>query len=238
MAPDAANIFAPLGLLKSSLQRLNLNVRVPTNGPSGSVRLLVRDKSLRQLYVGFRGSVSVQQIAQSLGFSWPFPADVLSLSDTAVNYTAGHGTQPMRLAVDATVAIPVISLNGSASILINGQDNVTVVVSACALAMGIRQCLGVCFVMTMACDCACEVRVASVLSCVVGVAGPVQSSKAFQIIPGLVLNPSAAQDGLRLVSHSNGTFTAVVDARVEGAASTLFLDANPDWTFMNMTTGG
>ena len=124
-----SNSFSVLGLLKSSLASQGLTVSVPTSGPSASAELEVRNNSVKSLSIVFTGTVSVQQISQSLGFTWPFSSDVLSVTDPSVVYAAKSGNQAMRLAIAAQVAIPVLSFNGGGALLIHGKDSVTFAVS-------------------------------------------------------------------------------------------------------------
>ena len=126
---NTSNSFSVLGLLKSSLKSLGLSVTVPASGPSASAQLEVRNKSVASLSVAFLGTVSVEQISRSLGFSWPFSSDVLAVTDPSVEYAAKSGAKAMRLAISAQVAIPVLSFDGGGALLIQGKDSVTFAVS-------------------------------------------------------------------------------------------------------------
>ena len=130
LSVTTANSFSVLGLLKSSLSSLGLSVSVPITGPSATAELAVRNNSVKSLSLAFTGTVSVQQISQSLGFSWPFSSDVLSVTDPSVVYSARSGSQALRLAIAAQVAVPVLSYNGGGALLIQGKDSVTFAVSA------------------------------------------------------------------------------------------------------------
>jgi hypothetical protein len=126
-----SNSFSALGLLKSSLSSLGLSVSVPASGPSATAELVVRNNTVRSLSVAFTGTVSVQQISQCLGFTWPFSSDVLAVTQPSVVYAATSGSQAMRLAIAAHVAIPVLSFNGGGALLIHGKDSVQFAVSTC-----------------------------------------------------------------------------------------------------------
>ena len=64
----------------------------------------------------------------------------------------------------------------------------------------------------------------------------VQSSKPFQVVSGLVLNPSSKVDGLRLVVSSNGTFSGVASASIAGYAASVSVEASPSALDLNLTT--
>ena len=63
-----------------------------------------------------------------------------------------------------------------------------------------------------------------------------QSSKPFQVVSGLVLNPNGTLDGLRLVVSSNGTFSGVASASIAGYAASVSVEASPSALDLNLTT--
>ena len=87
--------------------------------------VVITKKKITSLYLGFTGSISLQQIATSLGAKWTLPNNVLSISDPYLQYTAS----PFRLALSATITVPALHLDDSALLVINGGSNFSLTVS-------------------------------------------------------------------------------------------------------------
>ena len=81
--------------------------------------VVITKKKITSLYLGFTGSISLQQIATSLGAKWTLPNNVLSISDPYLQYTAS----PFRLALSAKITVPALHFNDTALLVINGGSN-------------------------------------------------------------------------------------------------------------------
>lgn len=79
-------------------------------------------QTIQELDVAFLGTLSVQDIANSLGFGDTLPVDLLSISNPAVNYSA----VPFRLALDATISIPLLSFNNQALLIVEEKGSFSV----------------------------------------------------------------------------------------------------------------
>ena len=87
--------------------------------------VVLTNKTITSLDLGFTGSISLQTIATSLGAKWTMSNDVLAISNPSLQYTAS----PFRLALAAKITVPALRLDDSALLVINGGSNFSLTVS-------------------------------------------------------------------------------------------------------------
>lgn len=102
-----------------------LQSRTMSAGPAVVANISLGTNIVQKIQVAFKGTVSAQQIASSLGFNWPFAVDVLTLTNSSLTYSA----QPFLLAIDSAMSLPMLSFNSSATLIIAGKNNVSLAVS-------------------------------------------------------------------------------------------------------------
>ena len=86
-------------------------------GPAATVTLVLGlNSSIQELSVTLQTAVTVQTIAQVLGFSWNVGSDVFSISNPFIDYVGS--TSPPTLSVGGTISIPFIGFQNQASLQI------------------------------------------------------------------------------------------------------------------------
>ena len=100
-------------------------------GPTSSaVLVLGPDGAVQTLSVDIEDSLTMQDIAGYLGFTWRFSAATLSVNNVSLDYASSAGN--VTLAVAATISFPIMAIKSSAQLRIISPQVVIFSVSAAA----------------------------------------------------------------------------------------------------------
>jgi hypothetical protein len=125
LSASSGNYMFLIDTLKERLQPA-FGIKLPaTSTPARDVSTISTtavvdfERGLRSLSIGLGGSITVAALAARLGFSWPLPADAITISRPVVRYTV----QPMALEAALLVDVPALGIRQAAAALKLGSGS-------------------------------------------------------------------------------------------------------------------